>query len=99
MLTFIVTVKLITEVALLALLGRCLLGLLVTGAKRDHNFFYQVLRITGAPFIALTRRISPAFVSDASVPLVALLVLALVWLGATILKIHTCLQMGMHLCK
>ena len=99
MLTVVVTVKLIAEVALLALLGQCLLGFMVTGARQAHNVCYQILRIAGAPFIAFTRWACPAFVADSAVPPLTLLMLALVWFGATILKIHTCLQIGVHLCK
>jgi hypothetical protein len=98
-LTIAVTIKLIAEVALLALSGQCLLGLVVTGTRRPHNFFYQVLRIAGAPFIRFTRRVCPAFVDDRAVPWITLLMLALAWLGATFLKIHACLQIGLHLCK
>lgn len=98
MLALITTVKLIAEIALLALMGQCLLGLLV-GSGRERNFFYQILRITGKPFVLLTRLICPVFVRDRQLPMVAFLVLVLVWLGATMLKILTCLQMGVNLCK
>ena len=99
MLTLAVTVKLTAEVALLALLGQLLLGLLVPGPGRDRNFFYQVLRIAGKPFVALARVVCPASVADRSLPLVAVLMLAVVWLGATIAKIQACLQTGVNLCK
>jgi len=99
MLTVAVTIKLIAEVALLALLGQCLLGLLVTRSRRPHNFFHQILRIAAGPFVAFTRWACPVFVADSAVPPLTLLMLALVWLGATILKIHTCLQIGVHLCR
>ena len=98
MLAFITTVKLIAEIALLALLGQWLLGLLA-GAKRDKNIFYQLLQIMGRPFVAVARLVSPKFVVERHLPLVAFLLLAFVWLGVTILKIQTCLQMGVELCK
>jgi hypothetical protein len=44
MLLAITAVKLLAEIALLALVGRWLLGLLA-GAKREGNVFYQVLSI------------------------------------------------------
>jgi hypothetical protein len=36
------TIKLIAEIALMAMLGGWLLGLLA-GAKKDNNLFYQIL--------------------------------------------------------
>ena len=98
MLVAVTTVKLIAEIALLALLGQWLLGLLA-GAKRDKNVFYQLLQIMGRPFVAVARLMSPKFVVERHLPLVAFLLLAFVWLGVTILKIQTCLQMGVELCK
>ena len=98
MLAVFTTVKLVAEIALMALLGRWLLGLL-TGAKRDANLFYQILQIMVKPFVSAARLVSPKFVLDRHVPLVAFLILAFVWFGMTILKIQTCLQIGVELCK
>ena len=98
MLAVITTVKLIAEIALLALFGQWLLGLL-TGAKRDRNFFYQILQILGRPFVVMARLISPKFVVERHLPLVAFLMLAFVWLGVTIAKIQTCLRIGVEVCK
>lgn len=98
MLAVVTTVKLIAEIALLALLGQWLLGLLA-GAKRDKNLFYQILQIMGKPFVVVARYVSPRFVVERHLPLVAFLLLAFVWLGVTILKIQTCLQIGMELCR
>lgn len=98
MLAAITTVKLIAEIALLALLGQWLLGLLA-GAKRDKNLFYQILQIMGKPFVMVARLVSPKFVVERHLPLVAFLLLAFVWFGVTILKIQTCLRIGVELCK
>ena len=98
MLAVITTVKLIAEIALLALFGQWLLGLLA-GAKRDRNFFYQILQILGRPFVVMARLISPKFVDERHLPLVAFLMLAFVWLGVTIAKIQTCLRIGVEVCK
>ena len=98
MLVLVTIVKLVAEIALLALLGQWLLGLLA-GNKRDKNLFYQILQIMGKPFVAAARLVSPRFVLDRHLPLVAFLMLVFVWLGATILKIQTCLQVGIELCK
>ena len=98
MLTLASTVKLVAEIALMALLGQWLLGLLA-GAKREQNLFYQILQIISRPFVFAARFLSPKLVLDRHVPLVAFLLLVFVWLGVTIYKIQTCIQMGVELCK
>lgn len=98
MLLFVSSLKLIAEIALMALLGQWLLGLLA-GAKRDSNFFYKLLQILTQPFIRLARFISPRIVIDRHIPLVAFLLLAFGWLVATISKINLCLQIGVEACK
>ncbi len=92
------TIKLIAEIALLALLGQWLLGLLA-GARKEQNLFYQILQIMTRPFVAATRVITPRLVLDRHVPLVAFLLLLFIWLGATIYKIQTCIRIGVELCK
>lgn len=98
MLALVTTIKLIAEIALLALLGQWVLGLLA-GAKREQNLFYQILQIIGRPFVTIARLLTPKLVLDRHVPLVAFLLLVFIWLGATILKIQTCLQLGVEMCK
>jgi len=98
MLALASTVKLIAEIALMALLGQWLLGLLA-GAKKNQNLFYQILQIIVRPFVSFARLVTPKFVLDRHLPLVAFLLLAFVWLGALILKIQTCLRIGVELCK
>ncbi len=91
-------IKLIAEIALLALLGQWLLGLLA-GARKEQNLFYQILQIMTRPFVSVARLLTPKLVLDRHVPLVAFLLLLFIWLGATIYKIQTCLQIGVELCK
>lgn len=98
MLAFVTAVKLIAEIALMALLGQWVLGLLA-GARRDKNLFYQLLQIMGRPFVAVARLLSPKFVVERHLPLVAFLLLSFVWLGVTVLKIQICLQVGVEHCK
>ena len=92
------TLKLIAEIALLALFGQWVLGLLA-GAKKDQNLFYQILQIVGRPFVLAARVISPKQIIDRHVPFVAFLLLLFVWIGATILRVRTCLEIGVALCK
>jgi hypothetical protein len=90
--------KLIAEIALMALLGQWLLGLLA-GSKRDSNLFYKLLQVLTQPFIRLARLLSPRIVLDRHMPIVAFLLLAFGWLAATVAKINICLQIGVEACK
>ncbi len=76
MLLFVSSVKLIAEIALLALAGQWLLGLLA-GQKRDKNFFYRTLAVLTDPFIKGARLITPRVVLDRHIPLVAFLLLVI----------------------
>ena len=98
MLLFVSALKLIAEIALLALVGQWVLGLLA-GAKRDTNFFYRVLQTVTQPFVRLARLLSPRVVLDRHVPLVAFLLLAFGWVVATITRINICLEIGVEACK
>lgn len=98
MLTALVLVKLIAEIALMALLGRWVLGLLA-GQKRDQNLFYQILDMAARPFMWTARRLTPQVVLDRHVPLVAFLVLGFTWLIATIWRVQICVEIGVHLCR
>lgn len=98
MLTLIASIKLIAEIALLALFGQWVLGLL-SGQKRDTNLFYQILQQIGRPFVVLARWVSPRFVLERHHPLVAFLILGFVWILATAAKISHCLKIGVQLCQ
>jgi hypothetical protein len=98
MLLLVMAVKLVAEIALMALLSQWLLGLLA-GAKRETNMFYKLLQVITRPFIKVTRMISPRFVLDRHVPLGAFLLLSVVWFVAVITKINLCLQLGPGACR
>jgi hypothetical protein len=98
MLAAATTVKLLTEIALLALAGQWVVGLLA-GAARDGNPFYRVLQLVGRPWVKAARWISPPVVMERHLPLVAFLVLLLVWAVAAIVKVRICLEIGVALCK
>lgn len=98
MLLLVMAVKLVAEIALMALLSQWLLGLLA-GAKRETNMFYKLLQVITGPFIKVTRMISPRFVLDRHVPLGAFLLVSVVWFVAVITKINLCLQLGPGACR
>jgi hypothetical protein len=92
------SIKLVAEIALLALAGQFLLGLLA-GARRDTNLFYKLLQVLTNPFVKAARLITPRIVLDRHVPLVAFLLLGFTWIVVTISKINLCLSSGVNLCK
>lgn len=98
MLLLVNILKLLAEIALLALLGQWVLGLLA-GRQRDTNLFYQLFKVVTGPLVTGVRRITPKVVIDRHVPLVAFLMLSFVWLVATLTKIDICVRIGVHLCK
>ncbi len=98
MLTALVLVKLIAEIALMALLGRWVLGLLA-GQKREQNLFYQILDMAVRPFVWSARRIAPRVVLDRHVPLVAFCLLSVTWVVVPFWRIQICVEIGVHLCR
>lgn len=98
MLTLILAVKLVTEIALMALFGQWVLGLLA-GQRKDNNLFYQVLQLIGRPFVRLASFVSPSFVLERHHPLVAFLLLGLVWFLAVAAKVSHCVKIGVQLCQ
>ena len=98
MFLMISALKLITEIALLALAGQWILGMLA-GQRKQHTVFYQVLEIIGRPFVRLTRWVTPPIVLERHLPLVAFLILGFLWLIATVTKIAHCLKVGVALCQ
>lgn len=98
MLLLVTTVKLIAEIALMALAGQWLLGLLA-GAKCEQNLVYQLLRVLARPAVGVARCVTPTQVAQRHLPLVAFLLLGVVWLAATLSKIRMCVAMGVVLCQ
>lgn len=98
MLLAINIVKLIAEIAGFALLGQWLVGLLA-GDGREKNFFYQLLAVIGRPLVAAARWITPKAVLERHLPLVAFLVMLMVWIVTVLMKIEHCLKIGVRLCQ
>lgn len=98
MLLVVSSIKLVAEIALLALAGQWLLGLLA-GARRDSNFFYRLLQVMTRPFVRGARWLTPRIVLDRHVPLVAFLLLGFVWVFSTLAKVRICLEIGVQACR
>lgn len=98
MLTFLSLVQLILYIPLLALLGQGLLFVLA-GARREDNFFYQLLKLLSKPFTQLVRWLTPAKVADQHVPVVTFFLLVLAYLVVTFERINLCMQVGLEQCR
>jgi hypothetical protein len=81
----IITLRILVEIALFALIGQGALYLM-SGANREQNVFYMVLKTIASPAMRFTRWISPKFVVDQHVGWVALFILALLWVVLAIAK-------------
>jgi hypothetical protein len=97
MLALVTTVKLLAEIALLAL-GQGVMGLL-SGQVCERNPFYRVFQLIARPWVKAARWISPPVVLDRHLPLVAFAVLLLIWGTAAMAKVSICRQIGVALCK
>lgn len=98
MLLFISAIKLVAEIALLALAGQWVLGLLA-GQRKDQNVFYRLLQQIGQPFVKLARFVTPKVVLERHLPLVAFFILGFVWVAATFAKVSHCLKIGVAVCQ
>lgn len=98
MLLVVSAIKLVAEIALMAFAGQWLLGLLA-GSKRETNVFFQTLGVLTKPFVKGVRLVTPRVVIDRHVPLAAFVLLAMVWVVATIAKINLCLEVGVQSCR
>jgi hypothetical protein len=81
----IITLRILVEIALFALIGQGALYLM-SGANREQNVFYMVLKTIASPAMRFTRWITPKFVVDQHVGWVALFILALLWVVLAIAK-------------
>jgi hypothetical protein len=98
MLLVVSSVKLVAEIALMALAGQWLLGLLA-GSKREGNVFYKLLEVVTRPFVKAVRFVTPRVVLDRHIPLAAFVALAMLWVVMTMAKIQLCLQIGVQQCQ
>lgn len=98
MLLAVTSIKLVAEIALMAFLGQWVLGLLA-GRGREGNLFYQLLAVLTKPFVKGVRLMTPRVVLDRHIPLAAFVLLAMVWVVATIVRIQMCLEIGVQLCR
>ena|SRR5688572_7912568 len=88
-------VRALVEVAGFFMLGQGILWLFGPRA-RDGNFIYDLFKKGTTPVIKFTRFISPRFVHDAHIGLVAFFILAWLWIGLAVAKRHMCVAQGLQ---
>ncbi len=99
MLTLLVVLKALAEVAGLALLGQGILFLLA-GANREQNVFYRVLKTLTMPVWRAVRFVAPRFIVDRHIGLLSFLLLGLGWFLLVAFQAGQCLdQLGHPSCE
>jgi len=83
-------IRTLAEVAGYALLGQGALYLLA-GANRDKNVPYQILKTITSPILKFARIVTPRFVLDQHIGLVAFFLVLAIYLFAGKQKLHLCL--------
>ncbi len=82
------------QVALYFMAGQAFLYLLA-GARREQNWFYQLLRKGTAWLVKGTRAVTPRFVIDKHVPFITFLLLIIAGVAVINWKRITCLTHGL----
>lgn len=90
MLQFVIILKALAEVALFAFVGQGILYLFA-GAKREQNFVYTTFKLLTSPVTKFTRFITPKFILDQHITMLAFFILLFVWIVLTISKVSLAL--------
>lgn len=90
MLTLLMVLKALVEVAALALLGQGLLHILA-GAKREGNIFYRLLSTVTGPLWKSVRFLTPRFIVDQHIGALTFLLLVLLWFFLVSNTVSLCL--------
>ena len=84
-LTLIRMLRVLTEVALFSLIGQGLLHLLA-GKSRDTNVIYKLFRVITSPVTRAVRALTPRFILDRHINMVAFFLLLWLWLLLALAK-------------
>jgi hypothetical protein len=93
MLLLAIVLKGLAEMVLLVMLGQGILFVLA-GAARQQNLVYRMFATITRPLMRATRFVTPRFIVDQHIWLVALFLVIAIWVGALALKVHFVLQSG-----
>ena len=102
MLWMVSSIKLLTEIGLLALLGRGILRLWLGRlhpSQMQTNVFLKLLEALSAPWLWMAQGVSPRFVLPSHWPWIAFLMAVIIWLVATVAKVSLCVSAGLEVCR
>jgi len=85
----IAIVRTLVEVAGWALIGQGILAVFA-GAARQQNVIYKVFQTITTPVVKAVRFITPRFIVDAHVPLIAFFLLFWIWIALAAWKHRLC---------
>ena len=88
-----VILKALAEVALLIMLGQGIL-FIFAGSMRHQNLVYRLFAAATEPVMKATRFITPRFIVDQHVWMVAVFLLIVLWVLALALKVHFFVEQG-----
>ena len=90
-------VQLLLAIPLLALAGQGIVNVLTRmfGQDPKTNFFYRVLETVSSPFTRVCRWITPKFVADRHLPLVALSLLLVGYVWTMLAIANACVGAGL----
>ena len=97
-LLLVVIAKALVELAGMFMLGRGLLYVLA-GRKRAGNMFYQVMCIVTDPVLKAARWITPRLILDRHIPMVAVILLAWIWIAIVFLALPQMCNSGRYDCS
>lgn len=89
MLLLVTSIKLVAEIALCALAGQWLLGVLA-GPRRADNLVYQLLSTLTRPFVTAVRAVAPARWRARPLLGATFLLLLCLWTAALAAKVALC---------
>ena len=89
MLLFFSILKAFSEIVALSLIGQGLMRL-IAGKSCENNFAYRMFSAVTRPVMRLARAITPRFVPDRYVWLVAVLIVLVIWAFAGQQKLNLC---------
>jgi hypothetical protein len=82
------------EIALLAMLGQGVLGLLC-GTQRDSNPIYRLFQITTAPVLRWARNLTPRRIESRHLPGLVFFLCLWMWLALAYIKRQMCMVEGL----
>ena len=93
MLLAAIILKGLIEVALLVMVGQGIL-FVFAGSSRHQNLFYRMFVTVTQPIMKATRSLTPRFIVDQHIGLVAFFVLLVLWVVTLALKVHFFVEQG-----